>query len=450
MSYILEALKKSDAERKRGEVPTLDVNPALTPIPPSGRGGGLAWILAGVFGVLVVSIGAVWILRPDLMQRHLTPAGDTPQAAALQPAPVTKPVTEPVTGLAPEPKPSVEEAVVEPEPTIEEAMAEPVAESADEPEPQPLTEPESIAEPEPHTDSMIEPEPELEPGPNPVTIYTPTPLAEPPDETAPAPASSQRVSEPEAEPTPEPMAEQAVAKPAPKPVVQKPKPQNIAKSYVDKAWASIDKGLYNQAMRDLDRAVKLEPAYADAWFARGWTHEKSGKELSAIGDYGRAINAQPNHAFALFSRAYLNLYVADPRDAVTDFLRTQGVAQDQSLKLYSQLWLYLSRMRTGENANARLHADLAGEKLDVWPAPLVQHYLGYLDEAGVIAAIDSESTPPSQAERRCTGYFFLGVKALEDGDKQRARTYFEKTLATGGVQFRQYDAAKRELDRLNF
>lgn len=52
-------------------------------------------------------------------------------------------------------------------------------------------------------------------------------------------------------------------------------------------------------------------------------------------------------------------------------------------------------------------------------------------------------------ERQATGHFFLGIKALEDGKTDKARTHFEKVLATGAVQFRQYDAAKRELERLN-
>jgi len=308
----------------------------------------------------------------------------------------------------------------------------------------PAPEPEAMPEPEPMPAPEQMPEPKAEPERAPVTIHMPTPTPPTPPsaptpkaepiEQAPAPVvKSQRptvIMTPRSTPTP----------------VQSPKEN--AKDHVDRAWSSIDKGLYNQALRDLNRAVEIEPNYADAWFARGWANEKSGNELSAIGDYARTIAAKPDHAFALFSRGYLNLYVGSARDAVTDFVRTQGVAQDDSLRLYSHLWLYLSRTRADQQALARLREDAAGENLKAWPGALVKHFLGQAEEGRVLAAIDGDGKT-STLERRCTGYFFLGISALSKGDKTRARAYFEKALVTGAVQFRQYDAAKRELDSLN-
>ena len=92
--------------------------------------------------------------------------------------------------------------------------------------------------------------------------------------------------------------------------------------------------------------------------------------------------------------------------------------------------------------------DAINENLAAWPGPLVNHFLGHIEEGRVLAAIEG-GDQAHLIERRCTGYFFLGINALLNGDKPRARNYFEKTLATGAVQFRQYDAAKRELDSLN-
>lgn len=222
---------------------------------------------------------------------------------------------------------------------------------------------------------------------------------------------------------------------------------NSASGYVDRAWTSMDKGLYAQAIADLDRAVALEPAFADAWFARGWALEKSGDERKAVHDYGRTIDAQPDHAFALFSRGFLNLYGGKPRDAVVDFVRTQGVANDDSLRMYTHLWLYLSRSRAGQPAKPPLKDAAARENLARWPGPLVLHFMDAMDESAVLNAIE-QGPKAGLKERRATGYYFLGISAQMAGQVDQARRYFEKTLATGAVDFRQYDAAKRELDRL--
>lgn len=428
MSYILEALKKSDAERKRGEVPTLGDTAAATP--PSASGGKLNVRLMAIAGIvlLIVLGGGSWLLlggsEPAKPARDLAEAPPQKQVQDQEPqvAAAARATAAPEVTSAPE-----SELVSEP---VSEPAPEPVSQAAPEAAPETPAEPEPIAEPKP------EPEPVAEA--QDVAVLRPKP--------APAPSVEQAVP-----PIPEPV---AVAEPEPQPATAAKTARapalprlDSAEAYVDRAWASMDKGLFARALSDLDTAVKMEPAFADAWFARGWAHEKNGDTDQAISDYGRAIDAKPDHAFALFSRGYLNLYSANPRDAVLDFVRTQGVAQDASLRLYSHLWLYMSRARAGENAQARIKDDASGDSLTAWPGPLVLHYMGALDEGAVLNAID-QGPATGLKERRATGYFFLGVLAGLSGNDARARQYYEKTLATGAVTFRQYDAARRELARM--
>lgn len=458
MSYILEALKKSDAERKRGEVPTLGHASPFSPTLSAHAPNPLPWILAGALGIAVLVLANIIYYRPELLRYANSQYPPQPSPTSSAPQPMAD-------MASPRPAPTPQPPLLQ-DPTVDQVQERAAAE--------PLTEavPEPLQQPEPQVSSITV----IKPAPMPMPMPTPLPVVESALEPDPEPAPQAQAEDPkqdmgEAEdktggdaPKAEAKAEAHVAaipKPLPKPsliVVPQapvpPKPQaEVAKVFVDKAWSAIDKGFYNQALRDLDQAVKIEPNLADAWFARGWANEKSGKELSAIGDYARAIAAKPDHAMALFSRGYLNLYIGDARHAVTDFVRAQGVAKDPSFRLYSDLWLYLSRTRAQQGGLAQLGKDVATENLTPWPGPLVRHALGQIDEATVIAAIENDTGKadknPSKQERRCTGYFFLGISALLKGDKASARTTFEKVLATGAVQFRQYDAAKRELDLLN-
>lgn len=418
MSYILEALKKSDAERKRGEVPTLSdapPSPAFS-VQPGVRP--VAMIIVGIVATLVVGGTVRWLTLGEAASP--TPPSEVAQQTA---TPQATPQT------APEPAPVVAQPLPKPVELPVEPAAEPIAQSA------PIVTPEPMPEAKPQV--VLEPHPE----PEVVAVLNAKP--------APAPSVEDK-----AKPISAPI---SVAKPAPK--IADQAPANLeapvlpalktASAYVERAWTSMDKGLYTQAIADLDRAVAQEPAFADAWFARGWANEKNGNETAALRDYTRATDANPAHAFSLFSSGYLHLYGGNPKQAALAFIRARGVATDPALRQYNTLWLYLSRVRAGEDARARLQEDVAKDPVsEQWPGPLVQFFTGEQAEDLVLAAID-QGTKAQRKERRATGYFFLGIAAEMNGDAARARDYFERTLATGAVEFRQYDAAKHELEKLN-
>ena len=105
MSLILEALRKSEAERKRGQAPGLF---SPMPLPPSRRRRAPVWpMLTGVIALIVL---AVIVMRywPDSSNSDTPAAVDAPitgQPAASAPgnASETAPSTMPATAVAPVP-----------------------------------------------------------------------------------------------------------------------------------------------------------------------------------------------------------------------------------------------------------------------------------------------------------------------------------------------------------
>lgn len=114
MSYILDALKKADAERERGTVPGLHAQPeplVMEPLPSGGRLGTVAWVVAALLGVLVVLVGWRVLGSPDGAPEPVATAVPVPTPAqSPAPAPATMPAhvpPAPVVAAAPVlPKPS--------------------------------------------------------------------------------------------------------------------------------------------------------------------------------------------------------------------------------------------------------------------------------------------------------------------------------------------------------
>ena len=108
MSLILEALRKSEAERRRGQAP--DVALELSPLPaPKPRGNGWLWPAVIVLA-LVVAVAAWWWQRQPPAQDVAAQAAPaiTPQQAAAPTAPaiVARPVTSEPTAPATTPIPA--------------------------------------------------------------------------------------------------------------------------------------------------------------------------------------------------------------------------------------------------------------------------------------------------------------------------------------------------------
>ena len=131
MSYILDALKRAEAERERGAVPGLHARQTLTPTPHmTGRAQRRVWTGAGmVLGLAVMAAAGWWFWQktPDAAVRMaavepvvaspVVPAPLASPASAPIPTPTPTPAPTPAPKPAPKPKPpAVAQEASEPQP----------------------------------------------------------------------------------------------------------------------------------------------------------------------------------------------------------------------------------------------------------------------------------------------------------------------------------------------
>lgn len=112
MSYILDALRRAEAERQRGTVPGLHAQPATRTLPAGPDGHDTAqrnwrpgtWVLAGLLlaGLLVAAAGLGWLLKPTPAAVALTVPSAPPPAAVRSAVPAVPPqAAAPAGGGAP-------------------------------------------------------------------------------------------------------------------------------------------------------------------------------------------------------------------------------------------------------------------------------------------------------------------------------------------------------------
>jgi Tfp pilus assembly protein PilF len=80
-------------------------------------------------------------------------------------------------------------------------------------------------------------------------------------------------------------------------------------------------GQYDRAIQNFDRAIRLNPEYAEAYYNRGTAYMRKGDVERAIEDYGHAIKLDPKMDLAFISRGLVYFNKGEYDRANVDFDR---------------------------------------------------------------------------------------------------------------------------------
>ena len=99
-------------------------------------------------------------------------------------------------------------------------------------------------------------------------------------------------------------------------------------AYNNRGMAYGEKGDYDHAIEDYNRAIDLEPDYADAYHNRGVAYHQKGDYDHAIVDYDRAIELKSNYVIAYYSRGVAYGDKGDYDHAIEDYNRAIDLEPD--------------------------------------------------------------------------------------------------------------------------
>lgn len=255
--------------------------------------------------------------------------------------------------------------------------------------------------------------------------------------------------------------------------------ENKASAHNKRGIVYANERRYARAVADFSQAVKLVPAYADAYFNRGRAYARQGRIKQAVTDFSETIRLKPNESGAYIGRAAAYLYAGQYDWAIADYdavirlrpklaaayeSRAQSLfykgafaraAADfrQALSInpkneYSVLWLYVSQARAKDHsAGKTLTQSVRNLDTAKWPEPVIRYYLGKISAQQLF---DQARHADSNKDRiqLCEAYFYIGQKRLVQGDLPTATDLFDRAITHCPADFLESTSAKVEKARL--
>lgn len=227
-----------------------------------------------------------------------------------------------------------------------------------------------------------------------------------------------------------------------------------ASLYVGRAQVYHLNGQYDQAIADIDAALKLNNTVVN--------HMQRATSLRSKGDYDGSVAGYTTalgfdmkdvglEGWEIYNeRGYAHFLAARFDAAAADFDKamTIGAAARTGDVLwvpYQAAWLHIARARAGQNDAEELARNAAKIDLKAWPGTLIAFYLGQ-------TTLDQLSPPSSHGAmghgRECNLAFFSGEYVLLKSDNAGAATQFQRARAVCNIHSTTYLVAGVELKRL--
>lgn len=215
----------------------------------------------------------------------------------------------------------------------------------------------------------------------------------------------------------------------------------LANYYRGKAYSH--KGEFDLAIADFDAAARLRVDDPVVYHARGVELAVKGDYARAIADFDRALQLDPKADGAYFARGRTRFYASDFARAAAD-LETAFSARPN---IYTALWLYLARVRGGDNdADVLLERDTR-QLRGGWPSVVVALYMGRTDIESVHIGAKAGDTA-QQREMRCEADFYVAQSLIIKGERARAQNMLQAVQRACPKNLLEYEAAIAELRRL--
>lgn len=98
-----------------------------------------------------------------------------------------------------------------------------------------------------------------------------------------------------------------------------------AKEFYDKAQEYLKKGMYDEAITEIAKAISIDPGIAEFYITRGHLYRTKSNLGDAILDYSKAIELNPNNGEFYYYRAICYMFTKEYNKAWNDVHKAQSL-----------------------------------------------------------------------------------------------------------------------------
>jgi lipoprotein NlpI len=253
-----------------------------------------------------------------------------------------------------------------------------------------------------------------------------------------------------------------------------------AETLVKEAREALARGNADDALTNLNEALKLDPKNARAHLLRGGVHDALDRHADAVKDYTRVLELEPNNADALDRRGSANFKAGRVAESAADFdaylkLRPadfnghwrrgislyyagrfddgrkqfEGYENVDTNDVENAVWHFLCVARKDGVEKARKSVLKIGRDRRVPMMVVYDLFRGAAKPEDVLKACDEDKPDAAQKGYRLFyAHLYLGLYAEVNGDAKRALEHLELSVKQPKVHPYMWDVARVHRDLL--
>ncbi len=220
----------------------------------------------------------------------------------------------------------------------------------------------------------------------------------------------------------------------------------FAVALTNRGFSSLNSGQHAAAEADFTTAIQLEPKAPLPYSLRGTCRLAQGKIDAALEDYQEAAKLDPKNPTTSADIAFAKLFAKDFSASHESF--TQTLKTDPNLR-YLAPWLLWTGTLSGQEVVpevAKSSAAKPAEQRD-WVDHLTLFLTGEETAEQLLTAAKAKD-PLLQSAQECEAHFFIGEKAAQAGDQQKAEAEYRAAIATKAINLSAYRGAQFALKQI--